>query len=207
MSTSARIIAHTDLKGGYRLIRLISEPLSTLLAQYEQESLTLQGLSYGYLLFSEACRQGLPYLRKAPSEHKIDFLFLRHPDNKMIESGRELTNIKLIPQPFRIEPVGNYHVTGYSPAYLGCGLAQSLSTIDAKIKKNRPLLLFELIDDSPYPLIPSLYYLRNLPTHVTATMQIIEEQGKIARFCSTKAKPGCFEGSIDALVKYLQKGE
>ena len=65
------------------------------------------------------------------------------------------------------------------------------------------LALYQLDDIAPFRPRPSRFLLPNMPPGVIAAIPLLEDWGIPSRLCSPDARAGCFEGSLDELLKTL----
>lgn len=180
------VIAHTDLPGNYRLIRVKSTPLS-------------QTIKAGDALYISALATSIPYLRHSAAEEKIDFLFYLTAKNKELVTGKKITATL---QSTVVPPHKSFCVLACTTETLGKGLSLALDPI---VKKTVNLFIFELDNASPFKLQPSQFYMPDLPAGVIANMSMLEEVGTIARFCSLANLPGCFDGNLTDFIAVIKQ--
>ncbi|MGD9889209.1 MAG: hypothetical protein AB7S56_08100 [Halothiobacillaceae bacterium] len=65
------------------------------------------------------------------------------------------------------------------------------------------LALYQLDDPAPFRPRPSRFLLPDMPHGVIAAIPLLEDWGIPSRLCSTETRAGCFEGSLDELLKTL----
>ncbi|MFN7097461.1 MAG: hypothetical protein ACK4PR_07880 [Gammaproteobacteria bacterium] len=189
MSFDLPIIAHIDLPGNYRLIRIKSAELCK----------TIQA---GDVLHIPSLTHSLPYLRCSRQETKIDFLFYLTDENRSIMTDSMLHAASLQPTVFNLTKtdVNSFRILTCNIDTLGVGLSIALDQIS---RTHINLFLFDLDSASPFKLQPSKFYLPYMPDGVIANMEIIEQNNAIARFCSATNLPGCYEGTTTGLIPLL----
>lgn len=185
MTEELQIIAHHDLPGDYRLIRIISKYLS-------------QKVAAGGALFLSKLQLTLPYLRQDPTENKIDFLFTITEKTKHLMTGSTISDYEWHispPQTQRLK--NNVIIYPNDQHHFAQGLAVAL---DANFTATNHLFLFELGQASPFKLQPSRFYLPFIPAGIIANLSMLEEKKIVARFCSRANLPGCFDGTLEQLL-------
>lgn len=191
------IIAHNNLPGNYRLIRVVSETLSNTI----QAGDTLQWLTPDI---------SIPYFRHSTEEKKIDFLFYCQQETQAIMTGSLLhaVHLQYIAWPWQEVPKKDWdglRILYCNPYALGQGLAIAL---DPLRQKAIDLFLFDIEDACPFKLQPSQLYLPYMQADVTGNIALLEDKKIAARFGSKEYLPGCFHGTamslVDSINDYLK---
>ncbi len=183
------IIAHIDLPGHYRLIRIVSPELSRI-------------IKAGDALVLPAAECKLPYFRQEKETHKIDFLFYNTESTDHIRTHSILNNIILQQAELTLVQMPNHMKLLASNIFaLGQGLSIAL---DNGLRKDIDLFVFELDDCSPFPLHPSRLYLPYMKGNVTGNINLLEEKKIAARFHSMKDIEGCFVGSLNQFIEHIR---
>lgn len=193
------IVAHVDLPGHYRLIRIISPELAEIIRP--GDSLSVPSLE---------CV--LPYFRCSADKQKIDFLFYKTDKSGNISTHSVLTDVTLEHANLTLVSQHNntnksfpqkFHILASNRFALGQGLAIAL---DDELRKRIDLFVFELDDTSPFKLSPSRLYLPYMQGNVTANIALLEEKKIAARFYSIETLEGCFCGSLNQFIGYVKSG-
>lgn len=183
------IIAHIDLPGHYRLIRIVSSELSMI-------------IKAGDVLILPAAQYRLPYFRHEKETHKIDFLFYNTENTVHLRTHTVLTDVILQQAELTLFQMPNHMKLLASNIFeLGQGLSIAL---DNELRKDIDLFVFELDDCSPFPLHPSRLYLPYMKGNVTGNIKMLEEKKIAARFHSIKDIEGCFVGSLNQFIEHMQ---
>lgn len=183
------VIAHVDLPGNYRLIRIKSADLCDIIQP-------------GDVLLLPQLQYPLPYFRHSLSESKVDFLVYLRDENRDILTHHLLPTARL--QHTSIPPKklneNAFRILSVNACDIGSGLSIAL---DSALKNDIDLFLFEIDNASPFKLQPSKFYLPYMLEGVIANMDMLEQANSIARFYSTNNLPGCFDGTMMEFVRLL----
>ncbi len=189
------IIAHIDLPGGYRLLRIVAGDW-------------VQHVQAGDVFVIQ--NDMLPYLRHSIAEHKVDVLLKVNEKNHALITGQPLEIIAIehamdvhaIEEKKLRSPTDNGTAIIATPDMLGVGLSLALADI---YPRQNTLFLFELTAAAPFRLQPSRLYIPYLPAEMTANFSMLEEKQVAARVISQQGLPGCFDGTMEELVSRITR--
>ncbi len=77
-----------------------------------------------------------------------------------------------------------------------------------RASKQLPKNLFviaEIQNNAPFKLQPSRIFSSLLPAEATATIALLDDWGIVARFVNENWRPGCFQGKLGELTKFIRK--